>query len=268
MTDAIGIWAYNSKIIWRTAASLVKYTQADIPIYILDHAPPHAREHKTFLRDVANSFGGRVIAEDCFVRDTRKYAPRSISRFLGNHPEIERLLKIDDDCIVACNLYDGVRQAYESRADTLFSAGISPIQIWGLSIIRERAGLSSKEIPDSLLDVETMYETLRKNPALVKQIWEHTSPPSKIRARLRQEPRFQAIPPTQRRYGMFHYFAHRDDILGFDGEWDEKYWRRLWIESARPRVMDTWSLLYHFAWCPWFDYAMREIWPLVSMMEF
>jgi len=265
--DAVAVWAYKCPIIDKTVESLVKYTPEDIPIYILDQAAPDMVVEKERMKEVAEKYKGRVDLYECFISESKRDAPLSIIKFLVNHLNVDRLLKIDDDVIVSCDVYTGLKEAYENKPNTLFSVGLSPIQIWGLEIFKERLKLNGK-LDSSLYKPLTMYEEIVRRPQHAKQIWEATTPPDVILPKLRSGNRFVKIPNINRNWGMFHYFAHRSDILSVGGVWDETKWQKKYNTTLRPRVMDTWSLVYHFAWFKWYEYAMKEIYPLVKSVDF
>ena len=267
--DAIGIWAYRCDILDKTVNTLVKHTPVDIPIYILDQANPCMEEQKNLMRKLEKDYDGRIKVWECFVTDERSHAPLSIIKFLLDHPEIERLLKIDDDFIVASDVYSGCVKAYESEPDTLLSVAMNPINIWGLGVLFERLGVYDK-FPKWIYDPVNMYESLKYNNEWIQKIWEKTTPPSMVLKKLRKGERFLEIPKIDRwgGFGMCHYFAHRKDILDVGGIWDERHWKETSYSSGRPRIMDTWSLVYHFAWYPWLKYAIDSILPIVERNEF
>ncbi len=267
--DVVGIWAYRSPLIDKTVASLVTHTPENIPIYILDQAPPDMIKEKDRMKKVADKYNGRIEVSECFMSKERSDGPLSLIRFLEDHPEVDRLLKIDDDFIVPCDIYTGLSKAYDSKPDTLFSCGLCPIQIWGLEILWERLRWNSFFVLDNrLFNPELMYDLLKSYPDMAKTIWELTTPPQEIIPSLQIEPRFVEVPLFKRIFSMGHYFAHRKDILEVGGIGDEPGWNKMHKKTKRPRVMDTWSLVYHFAWFKWYDYAVENILPIIEKMEY
>lgn len=267
--DAIGIWTYRGTLLDRTVATLVKHCPQQVPIYILDQTAPSMRAEKERIMEIAEAHPTRVSVAECFTAEDRKNAPGSIIRFLNEHPKIERLLKIDDDYVVPCDIYSGVVAAYESHPDTFFSMALCLINNWGLQVFYER--LNWDHLVDRrLLDPVGMYDVIRNDPRHAKVLWSLTTPPARVMPKLCREPRFVEVPSFDRALGMSHYFAHRDDIITVGGRADEPHWHKFWHGRYRnrPRVIDTWSLAYHFAWHPWLNYAVSEIKPIIERTEF
>ena len=261
--DAIGIWAYSGPLLQHTVDGLVAHTSPDVPIYILDHAPPGQDAQKAFVRQIAERHGKRVHVEECFVYRGRMHSPLSIVLFLEKHPEIERLLKIDDDFFVVSDVYSGCVAAYESRTNTLFSVPINPINIWGLSILRDRLGWGNA-LPDAIYNPEGIYQFIVENPDVICSIWNLLFGNGDFREVLRIEPRYIEIPPTRRTWGMCTYFAHRDDILAVGGKRDEVVWHKRWLATGRPRLMDTWTVALHGYWFAWASYFLETVYPTIA----
>ncbi len=282
--DAAVIIAYKSPIIFKTVESLVKYLPNDLPIYLIDQAKPDMVEEKERMHDAAGRFPGRVEVCELFVHERIAFAPWALVRFLEIHPEVEHVLKVDDDVFIGSKVYEGMKEAYDMHPDTLFSCAFCPIQIWGLSLLVHRCNIP---IDVKLLNPETILNSIVHNPALATEVWKQTVPPSKIlEGGMKQEPRFMRVPlfrvyidakadPTQRADFMINqYFAHRDTIIqhcsNLDGETtsDEINYQRTRQRTNRPIIMDTWSLAYHFSGAPWFGHAWEHDWPLIKDVEF
>ena len=262
--DAIGVWRFHSDIFPRTVSTLVKWCPPEIPIYIMDQTAPYMLKQREQSYEVAAQYPDRVEVCECFVSTRRDDGPRSIIKFLELHPEINRLLKIDDDCIVAQDIYTGLKEAYEHRDTTLFAAALSTVQIWGYEILIARLGYRIEDIHPDLANPEQVYDLFKREPELARMIWAMCTPPNSKLVCLKKPPRFVELPEFKREYGMFHYFAHRDDILRVGGDWDERHWTALWTRTRRPRMIDTWSLVYHYCWCPWRRRAQQWILPIIE----
>ena len=267
-TDAVGIWHYRGTLIEKTIASLVKYTPEEIPIYILDQSAPEMLSEKEHLHAIAEPYHSRIKIAKCFVSRKREDAPLSILKFLQDHPEVQHLFKIDDDFIVCNDAYSALKKAYDSQPDTLQSFLLCPINIWGLNIFKERLQEFAWLTPE-LLNPETMYNALRKDTNAVLKIWQGTTPPSRVMPLLQTGERYQFIPKFNQQFSIGHCFAHREDFIAVGGIWDEPNWQKLAHQSGRPRVVDTYSLIYHLAWYPFINYALKTIVPeLINKTEF
>jgi len=280
--DAVVIMAYKSPIIKKTVDSLVKYTPRAVPIYLLDQAHPSMVEEKKRMRDAAEPYGDRVKVVEYYINERIAFAPWAMVNFLEDNPDIDRVVKVDDDVIFGSEFYFGLAEAYGIKSNVLFVCAICPIQIWGLQILVDRCGI---KVDDRLLNPEIMLDTIVHNPHLATEVWEQTTPPSKILDKLRVGDRFVEVPlfrastdsrdPSQRADFMINqYLAHRDVILyhcrnlnGINTS-DEINYQRTRQRSGRPVIMDTWSLAYHFSGAPWAGYAMDNHYPMIKDIEF
>ena len=268
MTDAIGIWAYRMTIVEKTIASLVKYTPADIPIYIMEQTAPEMTAERERLQKAVEPCGDRIKIHKCFMNRHRGNAPLSIIKFLNDHPQIQHLLKIDDDFIVHSDLYTALKEAYDSQPNTLWSQALCPINICNLDILKQRVK-ECEWLPDEALDTNRMYEWLHSDNALIYKLWESTTPPSRILPQLRSGERFVLEPRCSRSISAGHYFANRKDILLVGGIWDEREWQKLYLSSGRPHVMDTHNIAYHLSWYPTAKFALDTIVPnIIDKTEF
>lgn len=267
-TDAVGIWFYRGTVIEQTIKTLIKYTPKEIPIYVMEQSAPEMLKERERLLKAVEPYIDRITIERCFVSRERKDAPLSIIEFLKNHPEINHLFKIDDDFIVTSDAYTALREAYDSRENTIQSFLLCPMNIWGLQIFKERIPDYFDKFNKLLFNPETMYKELRRNKHYAEDIWLKILEIKNIRDYLIKGERFIELPRFEKQFSIGHCFASRDDFLAIGGIWDEPLWHKTAIETKRPRIIDTHNIIHHFAWYPQTEYLLKKIYPIIKDMEF
>ena len=274
--------AFKSPIIKKCIPAVVKHTPNRIPIFLMDQSNPKMTDIKAMFKETIAPFGDRVQYVEYFTGDRISFAPLGLVQFLLDRPEIQRVIKIDDDAICGSDYFEGLIQGYDSKPNTLLSVAASPIQIWGLHLFKERCGIT---VDDRLLNPEIMLDTIVHNPQLATDIWRQTIPPEKILPIMRRGERHLEVPlfrkeidsriPCERAdFIVHHYFAARNDVLEFCSDLnginksDEINYQRCRQKTGRPIIMDTWNLIYHFSGAPWFGHAINNEWNMIKDVEF
>ncbi len=261
--SAVLLITYSMATLPLTLASIMKHFPKDVKVYVVSSVEPRKPEKRgrnhgdkwniyrnENLRDAVDKYGdGRVVIEQYpNVYD----APAAVKAFTMYHNELDYIWKTDDDIIYTSpDTWDNITSAYLEHDNVVASCGFMPLNGMSPTIIQERLGV---KMPEDLVKLPAITRLLiQGNSDYAKAIWDATFPPKPVIDKLRKVDQRYVYYPAEYQikhsWSCCHYYTSRETILEAyrRSHKDERGLNTIRHEDKKPIVIDTHTLVYHYA---------------------